>query len=204
MEKPKLSILIPAIPSRFEQAKHLYSRLVYFAGDRPVEILMFMDNKRRSIGEKRDALVRAANGEYLAFLDDDDDFFAHYITELLKGCDSGADVITFKQKCTIDGKSFIVDFDLNHKENEEAKMINDEYIDIKRRPFHICAWKSEIAKKSKFADVGYGEDWDWCRRLLTRTKTQYKIDEVLHHYVFDSSVTEAPTESNSVWNNPNS
>jgi glycosyltransferase involved in cell wall biosynthesis len=203
MEKPKLSILIPAIPSRFGRAQNLYNRLNSLVGDLPVEILMFMDNKRRSIGKKRDTLVSMANGDYVAFLDDDDSFFDNYITDLLKGCESGADVITFKQMCTLDGKSFIVDFDLNHTENEEAQMIDGEYININRRPFHICAWKSEIAKKSKFADVGYGEDWDWCRRLLTRTKTQYKIDNLVHHYVFDSSVTEAPVESNAVWVNPN-
>ena len=201
--RPKLSILIPSVPSRIDKVKSLYDRLNCLIGDSLVEVLTFTDNKKRSIGKKREALVKISNGEYVCFLDDDDDFFDEYVSELLHATEKGTDVITFKQKCTIDGKSCIVDFDLNHTENEEVKMINSEYKDVKRMPFHICAWKSEIAKSEDFPDVGYGEDWDWCKRLLSKTKTQYKIDKLLHHYVFDSKVTEAPTESNEVWTNPN-
>lgn len=201
--RPKLSILIPSVPSRIDKVKSLYDRLNNLIGDSPIEVLIFTDNKKRSIGKKRESLVKISNGEYVCFLDDDDDFFDEYVNELLLATEQGADVITFKQKCTIDGKSCIVDFDLNHTENEEVKMIKGEYRDVKRMPFHICAWKSEIAKSEDFPDVGYGEDWDWCKRILAKTNTQYKIDKVLHHYVFDSNVTEAPTESNEVWTNPN-
>jgi len=40
---------------------------------------MFMDNKMRTIGHKRANLVADALGEYLAFVDDDDDVPAYYV-----------------------------------------------------------------------------------------------------------------------------
>ena len=56
-EEILLSILIPSIPSRFEMVRALVEKLELQIGDLPVEILVFLDNKRRSIGMKRDALV---------------------------------------------------------------------------------------------------------------------------------------------------
>lgn len=200
---PTLSILIASIPDRFAMATALYSRLQQAAKGLPVEILMFTDNRVRSIGKKREALVKLATGQYVICLDDDEDFFEGYITDILEATQKNPDVITFKQKCTINGKSFIVDFDINNPVNEEAQFDKaGNYIDIKRRPFHVCAWKAEIAKSEDFADAGYGEDWHWCERLLKQVKTQVKIDKVLHHYIYDDKVTAAPTESNEIWTNP--
>jgi len=202
--QPKLSILIASIPSRFALATALYNRLQDAAKDLPVEILMFTDNKMRSIGKKRDALVKMANGAYVMCIDDDEDFFEGYIPEILTATEQNPDVITFKQKCTINGKSFMVDFDLNNPVNEAAAQdAQGNYVDIKRRPFHVCAWKAEIAKSEDFADVSYNEDWNWCERLLKKTNTQVKIDKMLHHYIFDDKITEATAETNSVWTNPN-
>lgn len=202
---PKLSILIPSIPSRFEKMQNLYNRLLIECKNLPIEILCLVDNKKRSIGEKRDDLVQLAKGEYLTILDDDDDFFdGFYASKIIEAIKEKKDVITFEQLCSLDGKSFIVDFDLFHKENEPAEIDEfGEYIDIKRLPFHCCVWKTSIAQSERFANVGYGEDWDWCKRLIPKCKTQTKIDFILHRYIFNSQTTEAPTESNEVWVNPN-
>ena len=203
-QKPILSILIGAIPERFDKARSLYERLMAEVGDKPVQVLLIMDNRIMQIGEKRDALVQLAAGKYISFIDDDEDFFPGYIDFMLDACSKNVDVITFLQKCTIDGNSFTVNFDLNNIENEEArKNESGNYIDINRRPFHVCGWRSKIAKSEHFAAVGYGEDWDWCQRILPKCKTQYKIPGHMHHYIWDSKTTAAPTESNSVWTNPN-
>jgi hypothetical protein len=200
---PKLSILIPSIPSRFEKMQNLYNRLLIECENLPIEILCLVDNKKRSIGEKRDALVQLAKGDYLTILDDDDDFFEGYAKEILEGISWNVDVICFKQKSTLDGKSFYVDFSLTNK-NETAQLDdNENYVDIKRLPFHCCVWRTKIAQSERFSNVSYGEDWDWCKRLIPKCKNEYKVNKVLHHYIFNSETTEAPTESNKVWVNPN-
>ncbi len=48
-EKVLLSILIPSVPSRFKQMKELYDRIDRLSQGHSVEILVFIDNKKRSI-----------------------------------------------------------------------------------------------------------------------------------------------------------
>ena len=48
-----LSILIPSIPSRFKLVQKLYKTIEGQIRDREVEILVLIDNKKRSIGAKR-------------------------------------------------------------------------------------------------------------------------------------------------------
>jgi len=183
-----LSILVPSIPSRFEKFQRIYQKLLDQSKGRDnIEILGLFDNKQRSIGLKRDALVQMSKGDYVAFVDDDDNISPDYIVKLLQSALSNPDVITFKQTSIINGEQCTVDFDLTHTENEGFTPGGT----IKRRPFHVCAFKGEIARKYHFPDKMYGEDWGWCKQVLKDVKTQVKINEIIHIYVFDSEVTEA-------------
>jgi len=187
----KLSILIPSIPSRFDMLVKQYNFLIDLVKDSPVEILAFTDNKKRSIGFKRDALVQIANGEYISFVDDDDEVYQNYVDEILKACDLNSDVVSIKQHAQIeDGNKFEVDFSISY-ENEEATKVNGVWKNITRKPFHTCAWKTEIAKKYRFPDASYGEDWHWCKRVLQDVKTEHKIHVPIMCYHWDSKITEA-------------
>jgi len=181
----KLSILIPSIPSRFDRLAKIFQKIDSQSTEE-VEILVFIDNKRRSIGLKRDALVQMSKGEYVCFVDDDDDVEDDYIEQLLIGCESGKDVIVFWQRAYADGKEAIIDFDLS---NENTPFVAGTT--VPRKPFHVCAFRGEIARKYRFPDKMYGEDWEWCEQVLTEVKTQYKIGKILHTYYYDSEVTEA-------------
>lgn len=193
----KLSILIPSIPSRFEKMITLFNRINNQIKDKSeVEILVWIDNKNRSIGRKRNDLVTMSQGKYIAFVDDDDGIADSYIEDMLTGCDSDADVITFKQLARINDVWTYIDFSLEN-ENEE---IQPNSI-TRRKPFHVCGIKRSLTKNIKFANVGYGEDWDWMQRVLLNIKTEYKIDKVLHFYSYKKEVSEAPIESNKVWKN---
>lgn len=184
----RLSILVPSIPSRFEKFQRIYEKLLtQTTGRDNVEVLGFFDNKKRSIGLKRDALVQMSKGDYVAFVDDDDNISPDYIIRILQSTLTNPDVITFKQNSIINGEQCIVDFDLTHTENEPFT----PGATIKRRPFHVCAFKGEIARNYHFPDSMYGEDWAWCEQVLKDVKTQVKIDAIIHVYVFDSQVTEA-------------
>lgn len=205
-----LTICIGAIPERFEKAFSLYTRLMAEVAHRPVQVLLVMDNKVMQIGQKRNALVQIAAGKYISFIDDDEDFFPGYVEYMVDACSKNPDVITFMQKSTINGKSYTVNFDLDafNRENPDEDLQQSKldkkgnYSDITRPPFHVCGWRHEIISKHEFAAVGYSEDWDWCKRVLPEIKTQYKIPGFMHHYIYDSKVTAAPTGSNKVWKNP--
>lgn len=205
-----LTICIGAIPERFEKAFSLYTRLMAEVAGRPVQVLLIMDNKVMQIGQKRDALVQIAAGKYVSFIDDDEDFFPGYVEFMVDACRKDPDVITFMQKSTINGKSYTVNFNLDafNRNNPDAELEQSKldkkgnYSDITRPPFHVCGWKHELARTEHFAAVGYGEDWDWAKRVLQKVKTQYHIPGFMHHYIYDSNVTAAPTGSNKVWKNP--
>jgi hypothetical protein len=193
---PVLSILIPSIPSRVEKyLLPLFKKLEGQAENRPVEILSLLDNKKRSIGLKRQSLVSEARGEYITFVDDDDDVSDDYVDQILRaraGALFAPDVITFDQVSSIDGKPFKVSFGLNNVNQEAGWLeVDKKYRDIQRRPFHVCAWRRAIADGLEFPDASYGEDWYWAENMCKRAMTEIHIDSVLHFYRFDNKVTEA-------------
>ena len=81
--KTQLSILTPTIPGREKQLLELTEKIQKQIGDLPVEHLSLCDNRKRSIGAKRQSLVDIAQGKYIAFCDDDDDISDDYVEETL-------------------------------------------------------------------------------------------------------------------------
>lgn len=200
MSNPRLSILIPAVPTRFEKAQSLIGRITDLIGDKNIEVLCLFDNKKRTIGEKREALKNIANGKYFMFVDDDDNILS--LNELYDAAAGDVDVITFKQRClNSNGSSYIVTFGLNNpiESNNDGQ---GNYLDLRRPPFHVCAWHNKF-KTIPYPAVNYAEDWAWVEPALKIATTETHIDQVLHCYNFDPGVSEASIEDNSVWTNPN-
>jgi hypothetical protein len=196
----QLSILIPSIPSRFDKAKNLISKLQENIGDKRIEVICLIDNKVKSIGEKRDDLVQISNGKYFMFLDDDDDL--ENLEEVYEKTFLDVDVITSKSECrNSNGSKFIVTHHLG-SEIEHKNDGNGNYIDCNRPPFHINAWNKKY-KEYRFPFVSYGEDWGWLKQFVHIANEEAYIDKVVYKYNFDLSITEASTESNSEWKNPN-
>lgn len=185
-----LSILIPTIPERCEMFTVLFNelnnQLQYIETTHPdlgqVEILV--DDSKRfidgglSIGKKREALVKRAEGKYLCFLDDDDFIAKNYLETLLRLCRQDADVCTFSNLTKMENYWMIVDMSLKYLVNDQA---TPEYI-IRRRPWHICPVRSLFAKLHNFSDINYGEDWAWFEQVLTHCTTEAKSGAVLHEY----------------------
>ncbi len=185
----QLSILTPAVPSRLKRLDWLCDKISRLIGNSPVEHLVFLDNKRRSVGLKRDALLRMAKGKYVTFVDDDDDVSDDYVASILGATDKNVDVITFLQQASVDGQRGIIEFKLGHP-NEGFCPYQDGI--VKRNAWHICAWRRTLAILSKFPDSNYGEDWQFAESLCQIAKTEIHIPEILHYYRHNSKTTEAP------------
>ena len=183
----KLSILIITIPERKDSFLYLLNKLEKQTKDQSVEVLALMDNRKRSIGEKRQNLFDIAKGDYVCMLDDDDDIDNQFIELTLRAIEKDKDVITFDQLATIDGSPFIVSFGLVNQ-NEQAQINDDKhYDDIKRKPFHMCLWKREVVKECKYPFKNYGEDAEWVDCACSKAKTEYHINQILHFYKFSTS-----------------
>jgi len=190
---PLLSILIASVPDRLPQLAELIAKLsAQIAAISPpplVEILAFTDNKFRTIGEKRQALVDISTGTHVAAIDDDDDIADTYIHDITSALRSDPDVVTFDQLATLVGQGVaIVAFDLRHEFDEQWQPSET----IRRRPWHPCAWRRSIADQCKFSSKNYGEDADWVDQANHLARTQVHIPKILHHYRHDPTLTAAP------------
>jgi glycosyltransferase involved in cell wall biosynthesis len=185
--KPKLSILIATIPGREEQSKALSEKLANQIGNLPVEYLILSDNRKRSIGAKRQALWDIAEGEYAAMVDDDDDISDNYIEELLKATETGAEVITFEQRAIYNGLESKVVFKLG--QGDHAFIPNGITL---RDAWHVCAWRLDRVKDCQFLYCNYGEDKAWSLQARQQARTSFHIPMVLHTYRHDAETTAAP------------
>ena len=181
---PILSILIPSVPSRLWRVNQLIAKL-----DHPqVEVLAFTDNKKRSVGAKRQALLEIARGDYVAFCDDDDTVADEYLAEILPRCESGPDVVTFEQDAEINGVHGRIIFDAACRVDEPWKAGGT----ARRRPWHVCAWRRSLAMEGVFKFCNYGEDAAWVAQVAPLAKTTLHIPKVLHYYRHSTETTEAP------------
>lgn len=186
----RFSILTPAVPSRWGLVQRLWSNLSQQIGELPVEHLILMDNKRRTVGEKRDALLRIARGDYVAFVDDDDNVSDDYVAAILDAATQNPDVITFRQSVVSNGRSGEVEFRLGNP-NEPFKPGEVTL----RNAWHVCAWRRTLAILSHFPAVNYGEDIAFSEPLNKLAGLrQIHIPRILHRYEHDSTTSEALPE----------
>lgn len=184
-----LSILIPSIPERKCLLNKLVANLMEqrnkMAQEHPtiggLEIIID-DTKKyleggKSVGQKRNDLVQSAMGDYLCFLDDDDEIPNNYVEILVRAMAHGSDIITFNSLFKCDTYWSLIDMSLRNN-NEEATPNGVTY----RNAWHICPMKSELAKKHQFSNKNNAEDWDWMQRVLGGVFTEYKLNVILHQY----------------------
>lgn len=156
----KLSILIATIESRAGLFAELALKL-----DRQktpqVEILFECDNKQMSIGRKRQILLERAKGDYVVFVDDDDDVSIDYVDEILTAIKSDPDCVGMLIDCDMEGI----------KRNAIASLKYADWGDNKdgfkyvRSPYHKTPIKRWIALKAGFPDMRFGEDYEYSCRL---------------------------------------
>jgi glycosyltransferase involved in cell wall biosynthesis len=195
----KFSILMLSIPERIDSmkaaVKHLQEQADALGQGKAVEILVLLDNRSKSISEKRNDLLQMARGKYIAFLDDDDAVSKDYMSKILTAIDENdVDCISFNQWCSINGEPMDVEFGIG---NPHGQLWRDEdgfLGDIKRPPYHMCLWRREIAQSEGFNPV-YGangqssEDIDWLMRLYPKIQTEHHIEDALHGYIYNSKTT---------------
>lgn len=195
---PLFSVLIPSIFERMPKLQKLVGeferQIQLFDLWDSVQIVSVVDNRKVSIGTKRQQVLNCSIGNYVAFVDDDDEVSNNYLFEVVNAIrNNDVDVITF-DNCSIieDHDPIIVNMRLR-QENEQVRFEDgsDIPVVIRRAAWHTCAWRSSLAKTVNFPDLSYGEDWEWARQLNTVAKTEFHIPQVLHTYIFKKSISRA-------------
>lgn len=184
----KLSILIPTTESRRNMTMELVDKILdqiergNYIGI--VEVVALYDNGEKSIGAKRNELVRLSKGEYVCFVDSDDDLATNYIDLVMDGIELGVDCCSLRGVITWDGENPQI-FEHSIKYNE-WKTNDLGAIKYERFINHLNVVKKSIASQIKFQEISHGEDRIWSESLQKSglIKTEHFIDSVIYHYLF--------------------
>jgi len=189
-----LSCLIPTIPARMDSFfPRLMRQLTSQAEGKPVELLALYDNKRLFVGRKRTALLRAAQGKFFTFIDDDDRVADDYIDQILSAIvtNPDADCIVYDSICSQNGgPGQLCKYGIEFEYGQSSNLWTG-------KPAHTMIWRNvEKFTELAFSDKNYGEDYDWVGQAWPRIEKQARINKVLYFYDFDAGTTT--TRSGSV------
>lgn len=176
----KLSILICTIPERANLFAELFNKLTIQAIGNSVQII-YDDAPRGTItiGTKRNDLLKQAIGDYVCFIDDDDDISHDYVEQILKAINLQPDCIGFQIACNMDGVKCLAASSLKYDWSENI----DGYKYV-RSIYHKTPVKRNIALQCMFPDKSFGEDYEYSMRLKPLLKNEIFIDKILYNYNF--------------------
>lgn len=181
---PKVwSILICTLHERAEQferlCKKLQNQIEQLRLSDTIEILYFNDNRENSVGFKRNALLRASQGKYVCYVDDDDDIHDQYIEFIYNRLIKNPDCLSLAGIITFDGISschFIHSLQYDYYFDKDGVYF--------RPPNHLNPIRRSIAVQFSFPERNFEEDTDWAMQLARSKllKTEEIISEPYYFY----------------------
>ncbi len=190
--KIKLSVLITTLASRAGQLGPLLGKLVgqmKALPEQDVEIVVFEDQKQFNVGQKRNRLVDEARGDFVAFVDDDDDVSDDYLWQLRQAIaeNPGIDCVGFRGLMSVAGQGTRqVHYSLENPAQVES---GGTYY---RTPGHLNAIRKDCLSGVRFPEQNFGEDADFSLQLARKKALRKEafVDKVLYHYLFNPNTSE--------------
>ena len=187
----QLSILIPTIPERKKIFSILWQEIARQVADGEYwhEVEVLFDPTERGVistGLKRNKLLKAARGEYVWFIDDDDMIEPSAINAVMEGTKSGADCMAINGTMIYDGERTVPwDIAINNPYCADFSKGYERYL---RYPNHITPMKRAIAVQVQFPDQSNFEDKSFADslRINNLLKTEFKIEQPLYIYRYST------------------
>lgn len=206
----KWSILIPSLTDRLQFLDYIVDKLqkqiTEHKLDDQIEILTFVDNRSYTIGRARNILVHQSMGEYVAFIDDDDDVSQTYIIDIYNVMKTFPDSIGIKGLHTYQDKKPFYFFQSAQFKTQlhNFKMLDardyqwdspgyqwhftqskDPYYQVECR--RLSVWnpiKRSILIKFPFPNWNIGEDMNYADRIMSSglLKTEVVVQKACYHY----------------------
>lgn len=189
---PTWTILVPTIPARGELFVRLMDRVLpqLDPHEGRVTVLAWRNAGRPHLGALRDAMLLAARGEYVSFIDDDDLVPEYYVAEIVAALAGRPDHVGFQLEYTTEprggepGGREIVDHSLCHgrwHRNAEGRLVRDlTHIDPIRRQLALCGQFGRAKR-------GRAEDRMWVKQVRRYVRTERYIDKIMYHYQWSHS-----------------
>lgn len=193
--KPLLSILIPTVEGREWEFERLLNEITKQCIDLngEVQIMFLKDDKKITIGEKRQRLYELSIGEYSVQIDDDDMIAPDYIEKVLNAVKSNPDCVCYFEHVNFSGQTKVSchsnDF-ADWGENFTDKQ--GQFYNYIRTPFFKDVIKTDICRQIPVPNIRYAEDIEWARALKKSglIRTEVFINEFMYFYSYTNQ-TEA-------------
>ena len=188
-----LTIGIPSLHERKESLNELLAFIDSTTNEEnikksKVEIIVNLDDGEKTVGQKRNEILEQANGKFICYVDDDDKIDEDYINLILKTIEENPelDCIGFTGMYYVNGEPTML--------FKHAKEYGGHYKKegIQYRPVnHLNPVRTELAQQIGFPEKNFGEDSDYCDRLLESglLKNEVILDKVMYHYLWNSELT---------------
>jgi glycosyltransferase involved in cell wall biosynthesis len=150
-------------------------------------------NPELTFGAKRNAVLRAAKGEYVVTADDDDRLHPRFLELVLAAIEQKPDVIGYKVACYGYAQTN-GEFDPSIMEPADVSIKYDGWYNNRngfkyvRCPHHIVPVRAEHVRAIGFKPMHHGEDHEYSIRMRDsgRLKTEVYIDEFMYVYLFNA------------------
>lgn len=177
------SILIPTLVERSDKLTQLltsiHEKRQRICPTLKIEFCISCDNREKSVGLKREELLKGAKGKYMSFVDDDDDLTDEYFEDALACIQGGFHV------CRLRGQMSQYTFTHSIENKLTDPMARDEV--FLRPPNHLNVMLTDIGNLIRFKDASRGEDLDWTIRLAKTgfLRSEYQSDYSRIHYIYN-------------------
>lgn len=185
--KPLLTLIVPRLQERFKSWQRLRKSLgaqLHRSGFPFSAIEILDDASSDPLARKRQRMLDAARGFYVAFVDDDDRLADTYVQRIASAILQWptVDVVSFEGHRTEDGKGLQrMHWSLATPTNQRTR--ETRYIMAN----HICAMRRELCQQVRFwRDTEYGSDQIYWRSLHVAglLETEVHLPDDLYHYDF--------------------
>jgi glycosyltransferase involved in cell wall biosynthesis len=183
-----LSILICHLLKRDKELSRLTCQLEKQCKDKNnIEILIEEDNGELCVGAKRNRLLRKSKGEYVTFIDDDDEVSDDYIESIMIALESKPDCVGIEGIMRGDGYSPQL---FRHSIQFQGHYTGTDA--FYRTPNHLNPMKSVIAKRVFFQEIDFGED----KKFSYNVRSMLKKEVYIFHpiYFYNKSLVELISE----------
>jgi hypothetical protein len=178
---PKLSILICTLAKRAAIREPLLADLRKQAEGQDVEVLVDEDDGEVTVGQKRQRLLEQAQGEFVCYVDDDDQVSPTYVRDILSALQRQpkATHCSLSGILVEEGRPNRMFFHSSRYKRWETA--GESFV---RPPNHLNAVRRGLALQAGFTNKSFGEDKDYSDKLLELgiLDCEAHIDNTLYVY----------------------
>lgn len=144
--------------------------------DGAVTVTALFNNAERDIGQVRHDLLTSATGDYVSFVDDDDEVPYYFVQRVMTALADEPDYVGWRMQCYVDDRMMKPTYHSLRYDgwSEDAR---GYYRDVS----HLNPIRTSIAREGDFR-VDLPEDRNWAAQVRPLVRHEVFIPTIMYHY----------------------